>query len=337
MRIIINERQLKLLQQTIDEAVKNKDYGKSLGKFILNFYDNIKKGENSVLTTANNAKIVLKCVSDNNNLFKFEVIQDTSKILKNWKFLEIKINPGDGDAGGTEQEYLLNKNVIEIPENKNGVNLIFTVINNSGGKKSGFKLNNIKSVELSNSQEPKPEEPKPEESKPEEETLKSGKDAYKEIINDPLLRKAFFKEPSFWETFKAELTGKKAVGTGIMTALDILDKYNLRNLNEKISNKFIPEQKVTIKFLKDYDIKFSEKSTEKVNTYSTYEFFVKKRKSGNKTVLQKKDDPNKTITITKELDEEGDNIFLTTIEGNNYKFKVIDDEYNSPGYVSDND
>jgi hypothetical protein len=90
--------------------------------------------------------------------------------------------------------------------------------------------------------------------------------------------------------FKAELKGEKPTGTGIITALDILDKYNLRRFNEKISNMLTPNEKVTIKFLENYTIKFDENKTLDFNSFEKYVLKIVKKNSNETQVLYGKKD-----------------------------------------------
>ena len=253
MKIIVNERQYSLIKGFIDE-VKGKKYPKDimnkLGKDIVNVFDEIGQGKTTEFQLGSGNKVILKCISDDNYVFKFEIIEDTSKALKKWDILEIKINPGNGDTDGTEKEYKLNSNIIEPAQNGNGFTLIFQASKKTGPK-GKVKLNAI--TKISPSSVTKQEEPKPEETPEEpkasgdtenEKTISKAdaKAAYEKILNNPELRNAFYKQPSFWEMFKAELKGEKPTGTGIITALDILDKYNLRQYNEKLSNMVTPNE-----------------------------------------------------------------------------------------------
>ena len=57
---------------------------------------------------------------------------------------------------------------------------------------------------------------------------------YKEIMDNPILRKAFYKAPNFWEYFVAALKGKPARGSGIGPALRNIDNY----LSKEIDGNF---------------------------------------------------------------------------------------------------
>jgi len=66
---------------------------------------------------------------------------------------------------------------------------------------------------------------KAEEDMSDEDMVRLSKEAMKMIIDDPNLKKAFYKHPNLWQLFKAEMKGKKAPGTGIVPTLQLLGRY----------------------------------------------------------------------------------------------------------------
>lgn len=75
--------------------------------------------------------------------------------------------------------------------------------------------------------------------KPEErndaERAKTLRKYYNEIVNDPNLKQAFYKAPTFWNYFTAALKGKPAEGSGIGPVLNLVDKHK-----DKISKEEAP-------------------------------------------------------------------------------------------------
>lgn len=63
---------------------------------------------------------------------------------------------------------------------------------------------------------------------------KQFKNYYNDILSDPILKKAFYTTPTLWNYFTSALKNKKARGTGILPAYDIINKY----YKTKIDNKF---------------------------------------------------------------------------------------------------
>lgn len=342
MKIIVKESQYNLIKEFIEE-VKGKSYSRgvmaNLGRHITNLLKNISQGKETEFTLANSVKVVLKCLSDDNNVYKFQVIEDENNVFDGVANLAIKINPGNGDPDRPEDEYNKNTKIIKAAQNANNYTLIFTGLD---GQKKTIELQNIASTKVVTlPEQPKQEEPKPEEPKPEEPTNDKSKEknltydakaAYDRILSDPKLKDAFYKQPTFWQAFMAELTGKKPKGSGIITALDILNKYDLRRYDELIGNKFIPNQKVTIKFLENYQIDTKENKTIKFNKNIEYILKVRPRKSG-KQIL---DGENYYIVVSGEVDDENlPDTFYTEKGKIKYNFTVIEGE-KSPGYKPEN-
>jgi|LakMenEpi03Aug12_release.lakeMendotaPanAssembly.Ray.scaffolds.fasta_scaffold74443_2 hypothetical protein len=318
MKIIVNERQYSLIKGFIDE-VKGKKYPKDimnkLGKDIVNVFDEIGQGKTTEFQLGSGNKVILKCISDDNYVFKFEIIEDTSKALKKWDILEININPGNGDTDGTEKEYKLNSNIIEPAQNGNGFTLIFQASKKTGPK-GKVKLNAITKISPSSvtkKEEPKPEE-KPEEPKASGDTeqpeasdklVKKADRALTSIQDDPLLKKAFYEQPGLMKLFFAELQNKKAVGKGIITVLDLLQKYTTKKMKEY----FIENREVTIVFGENYNVKYG-KNDEYSQLFSKnveYPMLVMRHELAKGVNLKSKksfkfDDAN-TISLILTLDE----------------------------------
>lgn len=64
---------------------------------------------------------------------------------------------------------------------------------------------------------------------------------YKEIMNDPNLKQAFYKAPSFWNYFTSALKGKPAKGSGIYPTLKLVNTYK-NNEIDKIFPGFTDKQ-----------------------------------------------------------------------------------------------
>jgi len=73
----------------------------------------------------------------------------------------------------------------------------------------------------------KENEPSSGETETNDVNVKTDKDLVQSIVNDPSMMKAFYKQPSLWNSFLSALTGKKRKGTGIMPGEDIAKKYGL--------------------------------------------------------------------------------------------------------------
>jgi hypothetical protein len=80
-----------------------------------------------------------------------------------------------------------------------------------------------------------------------------GNKALKAITSDPQLQAAFYRQPSFWKLFMADMQGKTAPGKGIQPTLDLvggyLDKKNKENnpdlqpfINSNVADFILPEE-----------------------------------------------------------------------------------------------
>lgn len=81
-------------------------------------------------------------------------------------------------------------------------------------------------------------------SKSDEKLVKDGKKALKMIQQMPLLQQAFYKKPSFWNLFVAELTGKKAPGKGILPTLQIVGNFGQNEIANKLDAEFKTNKKI---------------------------------------------------------------------------------------------
>lgn len=73
-----------------------------------------------------------------------------------------------------------------------------------------------------------------------EELVGMGQEAMDMILNNPELKQAFYKHPSFMNLFVAGLKGKKAPGTGILPTLQLLNRFG----ESKTDERFIPRKTV---------------------------------------------------------------------------------------------
>lgn len=74
---------------------------------------------------------------------------------------------------------------------------------------------------------------------------------YHDIMNDPRLKKAFYTAPSLWNYFTAALTNKKARGTGILPAYDLINKHYNSRIEQKLPGFTDKENKRAAFYLLD--------------------------------------------------------------------------------------
>lgn len=107
----------------------------------------------------------------------------------------------------------------------------------------------IKKFSFNQKVKPKKEAPKKGESenkKTDDELRIDAEEAIKAITSDPTLKAAFYTQPSFMELLKAEITGKKAVGKGIITTLNLVRNYHRKQSVDKIKETFKNNGRVAI-------------------------------------------------------------------------------------------
>jgi len=199
------------------------------------------------------------CLDRVDSTFILEINEEQNTIidsLNKWDtfILDIKGNPQ------TDNLYLKNKDIVSTND---GVtyNLKFKVSAGNTHKETVIKAIKGVSVLSSCDTTEEDEDEKPEVNGPEEQKADAEK-ALQMILKDKDLQDAFYKQPGFWEMFKAELSGEKAVGTGIITVLDVMRKVTESRLVKKVGKgfnvgkkaKFIPIENVNVKYRDDKDI-----------------------------------------------------------------------------------
>jgi len=281
MKIVINEKQFALIESFIGEAKAklSNNVMSVLGNTVLRFLDVVGKGKSTSFELASGNHFVLTCVDESDYNFTFTVAEDKAKVLKHWETLTIKMNPGNGEDGGTAGEYRLNKNVITTSDDGTTFDLRFI-----GEKPSGVKGNvNIRKIRsVSHASTPAKPEIKADEPTGSVDEPSSGATAtsdgkedataaFKMISNDPNLKKAFYEQPTLWKLFKAELTGKKATGKGIITVLDLLNKYTEKESKNKFGATFIKGEPLKIIFLDSVTVTYKKNDGEGSYTFDSYD------------------------------------------------------------------
>ena len=237
----------------------------------------------------NNATLIFCCLSKTGNVFNLEISQNKSlPSLSKWDTFILELKGASDD----ENLFELNKDIIKTTDGGKTFGLKFKV--QSGNNNSeiwvvgGQGISVTKSCEDFNEDEPSnKEDEKDTEQKDETELKMDAEEAFQKILDDPLMRKAFYSQPTFWQTFVAELKGEKHPGDGIITVLNLVRQYEDKKLAEKIGEGFDkvgktvifqPLEPITIKYtLKDKKNKeFTLKTLDKTKAKITSE----KRETG---------------------------------------------------------
>lgn len=210
----------------------------------------LQKGEALVLTLADKSVIKLDFIDTKGDSVQFEFNNDSdlSASYKNFakaSSIELSKNPGD----------------ITADEKADTISLkakMFHPLNGEMVATDGT-INNIEDFSLGDASIGGEEDNSEEKNT---ETLRRGKKAMEAILSDPNLQQAFFKQPSFFNLFKAEMTGKRATGTGIITAINIVNNYMDKKETEKLGATFTQDKKVIFSPLREVSIAYQNKNAQ---------------------------------------------------------------------------
>ena len=180
--------------------------------------------------------------------------------------------------------------------------------------------------------------------KSEEELKSDGKIAMDMILNSPELKQAFYEQPSLWNLFKAEMSGKKATGSGILPTLQLVGSYENKKISEKLEADFIEGRETQYKLNSTIKINYvDETGTNQVFVRQArvpYVVTVKHRDLGELTTLvgdkedyiikikDKTDIANIYVCDITKFDDTREHK-ANTEENINIKFSVVDQ---FPGY-----
>jgi hypothetical protein len=216
-----------------------------------------KKGINFIF---NSGFVNFCCVDKTDSTFVLEVNKTentTLPDLNKWDYFILDLK-GDPDH---DNLFLKNQDVVSTSDGKT-YNLKFKVSVGQVNKEILVKA--IKGVSVlpdcMSSDEDRPEDQG--ETPNDEKVIADAEKALQMILNDPSLKDVFYKQPTFWERFKADLQGKKAQGTGLLSVIDTIYKYTDKKISEKIGKgfiknnqaKFIPAEDVAVKYRDDNDV-----------------------------------------------------------------------------------
>jgi hypothetical protein len=136
-------------------------------------------------------------------------------------------------------------------------------------------------------EEPKKEEPKQEEPKQDEpndgKTDKQKKEEAKKLMDaitqDPLMKKAFYKNPTLWNFITSAIKGENPRGTGIVPAQQIVRNYSISKARRSLGDAFeyfIPNKVLTYTLISPtIDFKLLDKSSNPITFNSREDYSAK--------------------------------------------------------------
>jgi hypothetical protein len=262
-----------------------------------------------------NAELIFCCNSKSGGVFDLEITENKSiPVLNKWQtfVLDIKGNPDDEQTS----LYEANKDIIKTPDNGKTFSLKFKVF--AGDKQSEVWVVGGQGVAITKSCEDKTEDSdETKEPEKEEEELKlDAKEAFEKILADPMMQKAFYSQPTFWQSFVAELRGKKHPGNGIITVLNIVSKYENKKIVEQIGEGFTDKKGVVVQFkplspiMLNYNAQKEGRKTFTVQTLKPTEIKTSadKRETGLVLEVNLPDDPNYILRVVVDGKTETENI-----------------------------
>lgn len=260
------------------------DFNQRAGDLLLNVV-NVKAGQGLSFNMADGSKIKF-CV-DASQSYKYSLsLGDKSSYepLNDWDTFayEIKYSGGDDPE---EDIYEQNKNLVTSTDD--GKTFNFRIKGFSGERSKDIMINNINDISVMPQCEGEESEEDSETKKNIKKKLKDeAKLAYDAILNDPKLKQAFYKQPSLWNLFVAELTGKKATGKGIVPTLNLVGQYKRKKIDAKLGSEFKTNKTVQFMVLdKPVQIVYLDKSstskTFQLDAGKPYEIKVRDYKIGD--------------------------------------------------------
>ncbi len=217
------------------------------------------------------------CVASKNGLaFKLEVINVEGnptkyQLLTNASVIEMGFN------NSPEQDDL-DEILIKYTGDKIGLRL--TVFN---GENKQFTYIYFKSFKTGGLCDEAPVS-KTEDAETPEEIKKDAEQMMTAILNDPLMKTAFYKQPTLWNVIVSAMRGENPKGTGIGPARDIINKYGFEKARKQLGpdgNNFKEGKKAKFSVLKE--VSFNGKDS--LMPKQQYFAWVRKHELGDEYVM----------------------------------------------------
>jgi hypothetical protein len=293
------------------------DFTSAINQELRYVLENLDK-EKGFKLSFNNGDIMFCCLAKSNNTFTLELIKETNKTLPDLNKWDTYILEIKGDVEDeTTDFYSENQDILSTNDNLK-LNLKFKVVaGNNNGEAVISGIQNFSVTTSCESDEEEGEEKSKEEQSPEE--LKAdGQLAFKMILADPELKAAFYTQPTFWQAFVADLRGDKPTGAGIIPTLDLLGKYGMNKIKQKIGDGFVIDNDAKYQLLKTIEIPYkTSKNTNDIETLRAETDYIRVRRhviEDRDQVLIKQLNKNLDLRIIVKNKTEDPNIYNCEIE-----------------------
>jgi hypothetical protein len=199
----------------------------------------LKEGKGLVMKMTNNEELLYCCLARDSKTFTLELKSKTNlKELTKWDSFLITLN-GNPD-NEDENLYELNKEKVRTKDGGKSFDILTKAL--SGNVTKNIWITGILGFSVTPNCE-STEEENPDNTKQEkgDDTFKQKKDAKKvmdAIINDPLMKRAFYKQPSLLNFIISAIRGKNPKGTGILPAKQIITNYKTSKIKDALGELF---------------------------------------------------------------------------------------------------
>lgn len=177
----------------------------------IDFIDELASGEKILLDLINGKSLELIFIDKKGSIGQFE-LDKNGELPSEYKSFE---NSSSIEISLVQDQMILNKN--------NSINLKARYFNTVNGEVKSVDgvINNISDWSIGDEAEPSNDD------ETSDDVTRKAEDMMKAILNDPLMKKAFYSQPSLWNMIVSAIKGKNPKGTGIVPAWDIVHKYGV--------------------------------------------------------------------------------------------------------------
>lgn len=241
-----------------DEALDN------INELLNLLLKNLKSNKGLTMIMSNNEEVNFCCQSESNGTFVLELVGESPiELLSNFDSITMEVIPVPEDD---EQSDLYSKNKENWSTTDNGRTVNVIVVGNSGSDTQKIKITGISDMKIDNtclSDEKKDED------KDEEDDGLDSENMVDMLANDPQLRDAFYKRPTFWQSFMAELKGEKPKTTGYTVVKNLLDRYADDKVAQTLGKNFVKKADIVFRPLDKIVINYSQNGQSQTYSLNT--------------------------------------------------------------------
>lgn len=207
-----------------NDDTQSDDSDTSMKREFIGLIKGSEKGESIILTLADNTTIKLDFIDIKGPVAQFELDKGSELSTKYSSLADSSIIEIGDDITTNEKAKTISVKVKSY-HSENG-EMVPTEIT----------INDIKAWDVADAAL----DTEPDDEEESVDTRKEAKAIMQAILNDPLMKKAFYRQPTFWNLIMSAIKGENPRGTGIGPAREIVDKYidnkQIKNLGTQGEN-----------------------------------------------------------------------------------------------------